>query len=130
MKNKRLLKVIIINLVVVLSVLLYLIIVTQTHINVYCPYRKFLNLTCPGCGGTRMVLNILRGDFYRAFRSNPFIFITSPILLIVYIIQIRNYITYKPLDKWSASFSIIYTISLIMYGILRNIKGFEFLLPI
>lgn len=39
-----------------------------------CVFRQVTGLYCPGCGGTRMVRDLLHGDFFSAPRYNPLLF--------------------------------------------------------
>lgn len=38
-----------------------------------CLLHSVTGLYCPGCGGTRAVLALLRGDFYQSFVYHPFV---------------------------------------------------------
>ena len=37
----------------------------------HCPFRYFFGVACPGCGMTRALLAVLRGDFAAAFGYHP-----------------------------------------------------------
>jgi hypothetical protein len=37
----------------------------------FCLFKAATGVPCPGCGITRSVVAILRGDFARAWRTNP-----------------------------------------------------------
>ncbi len=39
-----------------------------------CAFRRLSGLYCPGCGGTRSVEALLRGDFLSCFFYHPFVF--------------------------------------------------------
>ncbi len=93
-----------------------------------CPIHKLTNLHCPGCGATRMVLNILHLRFYAAFRCNPFLFIISPFLIIYYIIYFYNWIQDKTF-KINTKIWYFLFISAIVFMILRNIPAFDYLAP-
>ena len=118
----------------VISIILiigYIMSITIFNIPYPCIFNKLTNLYCPGCGNTRMIQSILEGKFYQAWRYNPLCFILifpSCILGIDYIIktiQKKDSILYKiPNKVW-----IILTIIVIIYGIIRNIPGFEYLRP-
>lgn len=42
-----------------------------TFLSVSCPFKRVFCLYCPGCGGTRAVSALLRGDVLTSVRSNP-----------------------------------------------------------
>jgi hypothetical protein len=46
-----------------------------------CPFRLLTGFTCPGCGTTRALHQILHGDFAAAFRLNPLLLLAIPFLL-------------------------------------------------
>ena len=46
-----------------------------------CLFRYFTGFTCPGCGGTRAMHQILHGDFLTAFTLNPLLLIAIPFLV-------------------------------------------------
>lgn len=38
-----------------------------------CPFHQWTGLLCPGCGGTRAVAGLARGEFREAMRSNSLV---------------------------------------------------------
>jgi hypothetical protein len=46
-----------------------------------CMFRLVTGLTCPGCGSTRAMHQILHGDFATAFMLNPLLLLAIPFLL-------------------------------------------------
>ncbi len=94
-----------------------------------CPWKTNFNIECCGCGATRMFKALLEFKFYQAFRFNPFMFILL-IIGIIYLIYVLvckikqiNYYKIKSRD-W-----LIILIFVILFTIIRNIPGFEFLKP-
>lgn len=53
----------------------------------FCPSVIIFGLPCPGCGITRAVLYVLKGQFAEAFYINPSVYLW--ILFILYIIVVR-----------------------------------------
>ena len=47
-----------------------------------CPFRRLTGIHCPGCGGTRSILALIRGDFLEAIHDNP----AGPMLVLVVIL--------------------------------------------
>lgn len=46
-----------------------------------CPFRLLTGFTCPGCGTTRAMHEILHGHFATAFMLNPLLLLAIPFLL-------------------------------------------------
>lgn len=46
-----------------------------------CPFRLMTGFTCPGCGTTRALHEILHGHFAAAFMLNPLLLFAIPFLL-------------------------------------------------
>ena len=116
--------------IIVVILIIYLIVGKIINIYIPCPLHKLTGLYCPGCGITRMLLAILRLDFYKAFRYNPLAFVLSPFaifLLVDYIYKsYKNKIPiYKRINK-NVWYVLIFI--LLVYGVLRNI--FPILAPI
>lgn len=109
--------------------IIYYLLNKKIGIGIPCVFHELTGLYCPGCGITRLLFSLLELNFFQAFRSNPLVFILL-ILIILYLIlklilkrfninlTIPNYIYYFLL------------IIVILFGILRNIPGFEFLTPL
>ena len=45
---------------------------------VQCPFRFLTGISCPGCGMTRALLALLRGDFAAAYYYHPLVFLLPP----------------------------------------------------
>ncbi len=88
-----------------------------------CLFHKITNLYCPGCGNTRMVIELLKGNFYQSFRYNILTFIFLPVYLFYGINFIVSYfkntkaLLYKIPSKYIYFMIFIY----LLFGILRNI---------
>ena len=46
-----------------------------------CPFRLLTGFSCPGCGTTRALHEILHGHFAAAFMLNPLLLLAIPFLL-------------------------------------------------
>ena len=114
--------------ILILLLIGYLILGNKFHFYIDCPINRITGLYCTGCGITRMLLSIIQLDFYQAFRYNPLIFLSIPVIIVFIIDKI---ITKKePLyNKIPTKIWIIIIVILIVYGILRNIPFFDFLAP-
>nr|WP_203644575.1 DUF2752 domain-containing protein [Streptomyces sp. SID14478] len=46
-----------------------------------CPFRLVTGLLCPACGGTRMVYDLLHGQFAAAWHDNRALLLSAPFAL-------------------------------------------------
>ncbi|KPI13368.1 Protein of unknown function DUF2752 [Actinobacteria bacterium OK074] len=51
------------------------------HLLPRCPFRALTGLLCPACGGTRMVYDLMHGDFAQAWLDNRVLLLASPFAL-------------------------------------------------
>ncbi len=122
-------KKIIIAIFLLLLLIIYLLLGNYFHLYIDCPIKKITGLYCPGCGITRMLLSILKLDFYQAFRYNPLVFISLPFFIFFLLESITT--KKEPLyNKIPTKIWVIIIIIFVIYGILRNIPFFDFLSPI
>ena len=102
--------------------IVYFVFSTLTKIGIPCPFRLITGLQCPGCGISRMAIALLHFDFTSAFHYNPFILLTSPILLFIIFYSDYLYIVKGDgsLGKWN--FLLIAELAgLLIFGIVRNL---------
>ena len=50
-----------------------------------CPFRFLTGFTCPGCGTTRALHQILHGHFETAFTLNPLLLVAIPFILFAFL---------------------------------------------
>jgi len=53
-----------------------------------CPFKRFLDLECPGCGLTRATQHFLHGEWEVALDYNPLVVVVVPILAVVWVVQL------------------------------------------
>ena len=110
--------------------ILYLIIMRTTPFRIPCMFNKITGLACPGCGISHFCVKVSHFDFKGAAKENLGITILLPIwgLFIILKLTTKSSIFKRNgiLEKVLAALSCIF---LIIFGILRNLPGFEFLLP-
>ena len=88
-------------------------------------FRLITGLKCPGCGISTLIKDLFVFDFKGAFSANPFIFCTTPLILIEIIYSIfRRKINNQRIEKINNVCLIIYCVGIIIFGIVRNIAGF------
>lgn len=101
----------------------YLAFVLITDWRIPCLFKVATGLDCPGCGITRMCMSIAKLDFVAAFRFNPVIFTTWPIILGCMAYEEITYIK-KGVRKMPLVCNVILCIEIILlltYGVIRNI---------
>ena len=110
---------------IIISIFLISYFVLSEILNIYIPclFHKITNLYCPGCGVTRMLLSILRGDFYQAFRYNQLLFILLPVFVLYFVNYIYSLICNRIslLEKTPQIIWYVLIIVLLLFGVLRNI---------
>ncbi len=57
---------------------------------VVCPSRLLLEVECPGCGLTRATQHLLHLDWQTALDYNPLVLLTTPLLLWLWIQNLRT----------------------------------------
>ena len=94
-----------------------------------CPWKVNFNIDCAGCGSTRMFKSLIKLDFYQAFRFNPLMFclLIISIIYAIYILICR--ICHQKYYRIKSRDWLIILILVILFMILRNIPGFEYLKP-
>lgn len=96
---------------------------------VTCPLHDLLRVYCPLCGGSRAILSLFRFDFADAFRSNPAVLLSLPVLLFYYVRALIVFarggaFSYRIPRKWTvallllfAAFFVLRNVLLIAFGI-------------
>lgn len=103
---------------------LYYMWVISTNIYIPCIFNLITGLKCPGCGITHMIVNFCQLKFSEAFVANQFLFISLPIICVVYFSREMYYIrngTRPKRGKILRTFEYAMCIALIGFGIMRNI---------
>lgn len=100
--------------------IIYSFIVRYTPFSIPCFFQMITGLKCPGCGITRLILYLMDFQFYDAYCANRFLFITSPILILIFIL---NFFCKEEIRTMSFTkrITLFYACSLIVWGIIRNI---------
>ena len=96
-----------------------------------CPVRRLTGLHCPGCGGTRMVLRLLRLDVRGAFQANALLLVTGPIILGLLGVRAARYLKrgQKTTPCWEDRVWVTLAVLFVVYGVLRNLPWFSCLAP-
>ncbi len=94
-----------------------------------CPFHYITGYHCPGCGSQRAVHLLLHGDILGAFRFNPLLVLTLPILAYGLGITVANWIfgtNYRFMLFYSKLFIFGYFGLAIVYWVVRNIPIYPF----
>lgn len=94
-----------------------------------CPFHAITGLFCPGCGITRALHALVHFDLARAFAMNALVVASLP-LLAVMVVQGFTQRALLPKSVARVVFDGRWWIgAIVMFGVLRNVPGFEWLAP-
>ena len=102
--------------------ILYFVFISLTDMGIPCVFRLVTGLQCPGCGISRMLAALIRLDFVSAFRYNPVILLTFPILLFAFIHSDIDYI--RTGKRSVGKYQILWIAELVIllaFGVIRNL---------
>lgn len=124
--NKKIKNMILIELGILLLVLIIYIAVRTGMVELIprCVVNENFNILCPSCGGTRCVVNFIKGNFTESFMYHPIFFVMIIYFIILNIFFIINAFREKQICTFlypNTRFWNIFIIILIMFTILRNI---------
>lgn len=90
-----------------------------------CAFYAATGWYCPGCGMTRAVHNIFRGNFVDAFRFNAVLVLSIPVLIYFYVWWANWAFTGKRLPTLSVSKKVLWSIIAltVVFAIGRNFPG-------
>lgn len=89
-------------------------------LGIACPIHAATGFYCPGCGGTRAVKAVLRGDLPLAFHDNALL-MTSP-LVITCAVLIEKYSQKR---TFFYVFLAIVLVTVVIFTVIRNQPGSE-----
>jgi hypothetical protein len=121
--KKRAIKVAVFGSVLLVCGLLYGWLCITTGVAIPCVFYQITGFSCPGCGITRMCLNILKGNITEAIKCNPAVFFCMLPFGIVVADSLFRYIKCGEgtMRKWQNVLLYIIIGVLLVYGVLRNI---------
>ena len=105
---------------------LYIFILLKYETGIPCIFLELTGLYCPGCGGKRAVLSLIKLNFYQALRYNLLITVLIPFFCI-HLIYKYIFKGKKRLPNYILYLLLIITIA---FAIIRNIPFFSYLTPI
>ena len=99
-------------------------------VGIKCIFHEMFGWYCPGCGGTRMAVEVLHGRFYQAFRYNMYVFLTLPFIAMMFIWQSYQFIRYNHIIVNIDKILLWYTFGMCVFTVLRNTEAFSWMAPI
>lgn len=95
------------------------------HIGIPCLFYKLTGYKCPGCGVTRALFSLIKGDIKQAIHYNKILIFMLPFIVIYFGYKSYLYVMDKKGNKKIAMiFNIwagILLVIAVMYGVFRNI---------
>ncbi|NLW99354.1 MAG: DUF2752 domain-containing protein [Actinomycetales bacterium] len=95
-----------------------------------CPVYTLTGLYCPGCGTARCLHSLVTGDVGGAFARNPLI----PIVMVALAVAFVRWVVLRWRGErftWNPPTWLPITLGagVLLFGVLRNLPGLEFLAP-
>nr|WP_314411090.1 DUF2752 domain-containing protein [Streptomyces sp. DSM 40484] len=94
------------------------------HLLPACPFRFVTGLLCPACGGTRMVYDLMHGQFTAAWLDNRALLLASPLalaLLARWIVEGLRGRRWRP--RLSSRVQVLVLAVAVTWTVVRNIRG-------
>lgn len=86
-----------------------------------CILYTFTGFLCPGCGATRCVKALLKGNLPRAFINNPIIFLLLVFIILLYVqLFLKTFFKPKKIIPENKYFYFVLSGIIIIFFILRN----------
>ena len=87
-----------------------------------CPLHALTGLYCPGCGSTRMLYHLVRGQLGMAFRDNPLSFMALPVVLYGLVRQWLEPAS-GVFTRIRPAWIVVFTVIVIAFTVVRNIPA-------
>ncbi|HET6669681.1 MAG TPA: DUF2752 domain-containing protein [Pyrinomonadaceae bacterium] len=93
-----------------------------------CPFHALTGFTCPGCGSTRGMHQLLHGNLGAAFEFNPLLLLALPFLLYALLSYSQRVLRGQPAQTNALAPKYIYTIfgAVLFFWIFRNTPLYPF----
>ena len=109
----------------------YYVFVRMTGRGIPCTFYALTGHWCPGCGISRMLIDLTQGNLTGAWQSNRLLLILTPYLALILIRQAYAYWNGRPVTvgRRERYVQIIIIVLLLAFGILRNVPAFSHWAP-
>ncbi|MGN0407280.1 MAG: DUF2752 domain-containing protein [Bacteroides sp.] len=97
----------------------------KTGYGIPCRFHEITGLSCPGCGISRMFVNMFRMQWHEAFMNNPAVFVLLPFMMAYVLRRLVIYVKsgmYRE-NAFTRCFIGAVLVILIIFGVVRNIIG-------
>ncbi len=84
-----------------------------------CPFKLLTGLECPGCGGLRMIHDVIHGDLAAAVVDNIFLLVGLP-LLAAWVLWRRS----RGQQVLTLGVGAVLIVSAVAWTVIRNLPGF------
>jgi Protein of unknown function (DUF2752) len=93
-----------------------------------CPFRTLTGFTCPGCGTTRALHQLLHGHPVAAFELNPLLAILLPLLAAILLVYTWTAFTGSSMPNLSLPRKYVWAFSavVLVFWIFRNTPAYPF----
>lgn len=93
-----------------------------------CLFRSLTGFTCPGCGSTRALHEILHGEFVTAFTLNPLLLLAIPFLVFVFLRYSVTVLRGRAPRPITVPVPFVYAIALVVlsFWVFRNTPFYPF----
>ena len=109
---------------------LYCLLVLLTPLGIPCLFYKLTGLCCPGCGISRFFMHLVKLEFFQAVSQNLAMAVLLPLWLIIGAIEFFFNPKALAKDRRLPQFLVWGSVVLLLiFGVLRNLPGFAWLLP-
>jgi hypothetical protein len=95
-----------------------------------CPVHAVTGLLCPGCGSGRMLEALADGNVLLAGRQNPVAFAVAVFVVVAWVVAVWRWFARRPAKVGDRRLAVPVAVLLVLFTVLRNVPGFEWLAPI
>lgn len=92
-----------------------------------CYFKVHWNIYCPGCGGTRALLALIRGDVVQSMKYNPIVLLfLMDVLGTTTLCIIENKNKKYSTARWRMIIHIVFLIFILAFFLVRNLMLYGF----